>query len=276
MSASNPHQRRNVALLAICQGIFICGQTTLFFLGGLVGYALADDKSLATLPVSAVILGNALMTVPASLFMRRVGRRAGFMTGACIGITGMLLCALSIQRASFWPFVAGAVLIGCYNAFCQYYRFAAADAADESFRPRAISLVLAGGVVSGVIGPELAVRTRDLLAPVTYLGSYLTVAALTALALVLVSFVRIPRLSDAERRNTGRPLGTIVRQPRFIAAVAAAMIAYGVMSLLMTATPLAMIGCGFADSDAGHVIQWHVIGMFGPSFFTGHLINRFG
>jgi len=269
-------QYRNVLLLAACQAIFVCGQTTLIFLGGLVGFALASDKSLATLPISAVILGTALMTIPASLFMRRVGRRAGFITGAVIGVFAMLLCAAAIHQAHFWLFVTGALLTGFYNAFCQYYRFAAADSADEAFRPRAISLVLAGGVVAGVVGPSLAIYTRDLLAPVTYLASYLAVAVLTAMAIVLLSLVRIPRLSEAERADSGRPLSLIARQPRFIAAVAAAMIAYGVMSLLMTATPLAMIGCGFPDEDAGYVIQWHVIGMFAPSFFTGHLISRFG
>lgn len=276
MSALLQSQHRNVLLLALCQAIFVCGQTTLIFLGGLVGFALASDKSLATLPISAVILGTAVMTIPASLFMRRVGRRAGFMTGAVIGIFAMLLCAAAIQLAAFWLFTLGALLVGFYNAFCQYYRFAAADVADEAFRPRAISLVLAGGVVAGVVGPALATQTRDLLAPVTYLASYLAVAGLTALALVLLSMVRIPRLSEAERRDSGRPLLEIARQPRFLAAVGAAMIAYGVMSLLMTATPLAMIGCGFPDEDAGYVIQWHVIGMFAPSFFTGHLISRFG
>lgn len=276
MSVPVSQQRLNVFLLATCQAIFICGQTTLIFLGGLVGFQLAIDKSLATLPISAVILGTAVMTIPASLFMRRVGRRAGFMTGAVIGICGMLVCAASVYYASFWFFVAGALLVGFYNAFCQYYRFAAADVADEPFRPKAISLVMAGGVVAGVIGPELATRTRDLMEPITYLGSYLAIAALTAVALVLVSFVKIPPLSEAERKESGRPLPEIMRQSQFLAAVTAAMIAYGVMSLLMTATPLAMIGCGFEDVQAGTVIQWHVVGMFAPSFITGHLINRFG
>ena len=269
-------QRYNVLLLALCQGIFICGSTTLFFVGALVGFFLAEDKSLATLPVSVVILGNALMTVPASFYMRRFGRRAGFMTAACIGIAGMLTCAAAIYYASFWPFVCGSLLVGFYNAFCQYYRYAAADSSTEDFRPKAISLVLAGGVIAGVLGPSLAIGTRDLLAPITYLGSYLAIAGLTVVALILVSRIQIPRLSEVERRDSGRPLSTIARQPKFVAAVGSSMLAYGVMALLMTATPLAMIGCGFEDKYAGYVIQWHVIGMFAPSFFTGHLINRFG
>jgi MFS family permease len=269
-------QRHNVLLLALCQGIFICGSTTLFFVGALVGFALAEDKSLATLPVTAVILGNALMTVPASFYMRRFGRRVGFMTAACIGIIGMLISASAIYFANFWGFVCGSVLIGFYNAFCQYYRFAAADASTETFRPKAISLVLAGGVVAGVLGPSLAIGTRDLLEPVTYLASYLVVAGLTAVAFVLVSQIRIPSLSEVERRDSGRPLRKIALQPKFVAAVGSSMLAYGIMALLMTATPLAMIAHGFSDQYAGYVIQWHVIGMFAPSFFTGHLINRFG
>jgi MFS family permease len=269
-------QRRNVLILSLCQGIFICGQTTLAFIGSLVGFALADEKALATLPLSAVILGNAIMTVPASFFMRRFGRRAGFQLAASVGIIGILVAAASIYFSNFWTFVCGSLLIGCYNAFCQYYRFAAADSASEEFRPKAISLVLAGGVVAGILGPSLAIGTRDLLAPITYLASYFCIAGLTFIALLLVSQIRIPQLSEVERRDSGRPLREIATQPKFIAAVGSSMLAYGVMVLLMTATPLAMIACGFEDKYAGYVIQWHVIGMFAPSFFTGHLINRFG
>jgi predicted MFS family arabinose efflux permease len=269
-------QHRNVALLAICQSIFVCGQTTLFFVGGLIGYQLAFDKTLATLPVSAVILGTAMMTIPASLVMRRVGRRAGFMGAAVVGVSGMLTCALALYNSMFWLLCLGALTVGFYNAFCQYYRFAAADAATPAFRPKAISLVMAGGVVAGVTGPSLAVYSRGWLPDIEYLASYLLLAAMTASVFVLVSFVRIPRQSEAELRDTGRPLLQIMRQPRFIAAAGSSMIGYGVMALLMTATPLAMVSSNHPVADAGMVIQWHVVGMFGPSFFTGHLINRFG
>lgn len=266
----------NVFLLAVCQAIFLCGQTTLFFIGGLIGFSLTTDKTLATLPISAVILGTALMTIPASLLMRRVGRRNGFMLGAVIGIIGMLICAFAVYKASFWLLIIGTILIGFYNAFCQYYRFAAADSADETFRPKAISLVLAGGVVAGVLGPQLALYSRDLLEPITYMASYIAVAGLTFLALIFLSMVRIPRLSNSALKDSGRSLKNIARQPGFLVAVFASMISYGVMSLLMTATPLAMISCGFEDRMAGYVIQWHVIGMFAPSFFTGSLIKKFG
>ena len=270
------HQYRNVALLSVCQGIFVCGQTSLILLGGFVGFVLADDKSLATLPVSAVILGTAAMTVPASLYMRMVGRRNGFMTGATIGMLGLAICAAAVFMADFWLLVGGSFVVGFYNAFCQYYRFAVADAAKPEFRPKAISLVLAGGVLAGLIGPAIAIFSRGLFPEFDYMGSYVALIAVTALALVLLNFIRIPRLTSEEKKDSGRPLKVIMAQPRFVAAVLASMIGYGVMSLLMTATPLAMIACGFAAVDASRVIQWHVLGMFGPSFFTGHLIARFG
>jgi MFS family permease len=268
-------QYRNVTLLAVCQSIFVCGQTTLFFVGGLIGHKLAVDKALATLPVSAVILGTALMTIPASMVMRRVGRRAGFMGAAVVGFAGLLICAFSLYISNFWLLTAGALTVGFYNAFCQYYRFAAADAATPAFRPKAISLVMAGGIVAGVIGPTIAIQTRYLMG-YEYLASYLTLAVMVVFVFGLVSFVRIPRLSEAELKETGRPLLEIMRQPKFITAAGSSMIGYGIMAFLMTATPLAMIACGHPVNDAGFVIQWHVVGMFAPSFFTGHLITKFG
>lgn len=270
------HQIRNVALLSMCQGIFVCGQTSLILLGGFVGFMLASDKSLATLPVSAVILGTAAMTVPASLLMRRVGRRIGFMAGALIGIAGLLICIGAVLTENFWLLVVGSFVVGFYNAFCQYYRFAVADASEPQFRPKAISLVLAGGVLAGLIGPAIATYSRNLIPDFDYLGSYVALVGVTVVAVVLLNYIRIPALSAEQQRDSGRPLQEIMVQPRFIAAVMSSMIAYGVMSLLMTATPLAMVGCGFEAVDAGQVIQWHVLGMFGPSFFTGHLIARFG
>lgn len=269
-------QRRNVLVLSLCQVLFTGSQATFIFLGSLIGYSLAEDKALATLPVSVVILGTAIMTIPASLYMRRVGRQFGFMSGALIGIVGALICALSVYEAHFWGFVAGALMVGFYNAFCQYYRFAAADTADESFKSQAISLVLAGGVVAAFIAPPLASATRDLMAPVAYLGSFLVVAAMAALSFVLHFFLRIPKPQSAAVTGKGRPIGQIMAQPRFIIAVLCGMIAYGVMSLIMTATPLAMVACGLPEQNAGTVISWHIVAMFAPSFVTGHLIARFG
>lgn len=270
------NRRRNVALLAFGQGLFVCSQTTMIFLGAIVGYSLADDKSLATVPVSAVILGVASGTIPASLWMRRVGRRLGFMTGGAFGVVGSAICAAAVYQSSFPLFCLGSFLVGWYNAFCMYYRFAAADSSEPAFRPKAISLVLAGGIVAAFVGPELAVKTRDLLPPVAFLGSYLALAALGLVAVALASFLRIPDLTAEERRDSGRPLLQIMRQRAFIVAVISSMIGYAVMSFTMTATPLAMVACGFQHMQAGTVIQWHVLGMFAPSFFTGHLIARFG
>ncbi len=269
-------QLRNVLLLALCQAIFIGGQTTVFFIGGLIGYELTPDKAFATLPVTMVILGTACTTIPASLFMGKFGRRTGFLTGASIGAIGAIVCSYAISIESFLLFCIGTFLIGCYNAFCQYYRFAVADAAPVESSARYVSWVLAGGVVAAFLGPQLAIWTRDLIPETTYLGSYLTILALIMVAMCLISFIRIPSLTAEEMAAKTRPILKIVLNKKFIAAAGCGMIAYGVMSLLMTATPLAMLSADFVDADAGIVIQWHVIGMFGPSFFTGDLINRFG
>jgi hypothetical protein len=198
------------------------------------------------------------------------------MTGGLFGVAGSLTCGAAVWLASFPLFCLGSFLVGWYNAFCMYYRFAAADASEPAFRPKAISLVLAGGIVAAFIGPQLAVETRDLFSPFTFLGSYLTLAALGLVAMALASGLRIPDLTADERRDSGRPLLEIMRQRTFVVAVLSSMIGYAVMSFTMTATPLAMVACGFHHIDAGSVIQWHVLGMFGPSFFTGHLIARFG
>lgn len=269
-------QWRNVTLLSLCQGLFVCSQSSLFLTGGLVGFALADDKALATLPVTTTILGTAVATVPASFYMRRFGRKTGFITGSCLAMLGALITAYAIAQSNFWLFASGTFLFGCYNAFCQYYRFAAADASAPDFKAKALSMVLAGGVIAGFLGPTLATGTRDLITPYSYLATVLVLGGLAAIALLLVTGTRLPGLSDEERATSGRPLGQIMAQPAFIVAATSSMIGFGVMSLIMTATPLAMISCGFQDTDAGTVIQWHVLGMFGPSFFTGHLITKFG
>jgi hypothetical protein len=208
--------------------------------------------------------------------MRRVGRRAGFMTGAGFGLIGAAIASLAIDLGSFWLFCAGTVFLGAYNAFGQYYRFAAADAATMQTKSRAISLVMAGGLMAAFLGPASAGWTKDLFDPVTFLGTYLSIVALALLAIAVLALLDIPGLSPTEREQSGRPLMEIARQPVFFVAATAAMIGYGVMSLVMTATPLAMVGHGHAFGDAAIVIQWHIVGMFGPSFFTGHLIRRFG
>lgn len=267
--------KKNVALLAGCQAMLFTNNVTLISLAALAGFSLAEDKALATLPATAYVVGAALATLPASFFMRRFGRQTGFQLGTSAGVAGAAVCCLALWLHSFWLLCAGVLVLGVYNAFGQYYRFAAADAASYDFKARAISLVLTGGLVGGIIGPELSKHTRDLFA-VPFLGAYASLIVFCLITMALLAFIRIPAPSFAERHEPVRPLAQIMGQPVFIVAVAASALGYGVMSLLMTATPLAMGLCGHAYDAAALVIEWHVIGMFAPSFFTGSLIRRFG
>ena len=242
----------------------------------LVGNMLAEDKALTTLPIALQFAATMITTLPASFYMKRVGRQLGFITGAGIACVGALVCAYAIFERSFTLFCAGAMLMGSFNAFAQYFRFAAAEAADEHFRAKAISLVLAGGLVAAVTGPNLARFTKDLFEPVAYAGTYVSLVTIFLAIIVTALFIRLPRPTAAERRETGRPLREIARQPVFLVAVLAATAAYSTMALLMTVAPLAMAECNFTFSDSAWVIQGHILGMFAPSFFTGHLITRFG
>lgn len=267
--------RKNVILLAACQALLLTGNIILIALNGLVGFSLAGDKALATLPITTFVIGTAIWTIPASMWMRRVGRRAGFVSGAAIGMAGAVLATYAVYISSFWTLCTGTALMGMYSAFGQYYRFAAADVASSSFKSKAISLVMAGGIVGGILGPESTKLTRGLLVP-DFLASYASLIGFSLLALILLSFIDIPPLSQEQKKEKGRPLTQIMRQPIFIVAVLAATIGYGVMNLIMTATPLAMSHHHHPFNDAAFVIEWHVIGMFAPSFFTGSLINRYG
>lgn len=266
---------RQIAILALCQGLLLTHGISMIAVTGLAGRAIAPDAGLATLPLTTYVLGGALTTLPAAFFMRRHGRRAGFMLGVLLGGIGSLVCALAVATGSFWLLCGGTALCGGYTAFGQQYRFAAADVAELSWKGRAISWTLAGGILGGVLGPEMGKLTRDLLAP-TYLGTYLSLAAVALLALAVVSRLDIPPLTAAQRQTRGRPLTQIARQPAFLLAVLAAATGYGVMNLLMTATPLAMDICRLPFADTAFVLEWHVIAMFAPSFFTGDLIKRFG
>ena len=267
--------KKNVALLAGCQAMLFTNNVTLISLAALAGFSLADNKMLATLPATAYVVGAALTTLPASFFMRRFGRQTGFQVGTSMGIVGAAVCCLALWLHSFWLLCAGVLVLGVYNAFGQYYRFAAADAANYDFKAKAISLVMTGGLVGGIIGPEMSKHTRDMFA-VPFLGAYASLIVFCLITMVLLAFIRIPPPSVAERHEPVRPLAQIMAQPVFIVAVTGSALGYGVMSLLMTATPLAMGLCGHAYSSAAFVIEWHVIGMFGPAFFTGTLIRRFG
>jgi MFS family permease len=270
------HARKTVGVLAICQGLLFVNNSILIAVNALAGYALAPDKALATLPVTAYFVGSALTTLPISFFMKRHGRRAGFALGACFAIAGALVCATAIYTASFWLLCAGVLLLGVYLAAGQYYRFAATDIAPPDYRATAVSLVLAGGIVGGFVGPETAKVTKDIIAGHAYAGPYFTLVLFALMAMAAQRWLDIPPLTAAERKEPGRPLAAIARQPAFIVAVLCAMVSYGVMNLTMTATPLAMSACNLPFSDAAFVIQWHLVGMFAPSFFTGGLIRRFG
>ena len=267
--------KKNVSLLAALQALLFTNNSTVIALNGLAGYALASNKAFATLPVTGWVVGAALSTVPASMLMRRFGRRAGFTVGAVTGILGALICSLALWLSSFWLLCCGTIVFGVYNAFGQYYRFAAADASKADFKARAISLVLAGGLVGGIVGPQFSQRTVDLFTT-QYMGAYLSLIFFLVIVIVLLRWLDIPPPSEAELAGPVRPMREIAVQPAFFVAVTAATVGYGVMNLLMVSTPLARGFCGHPFGDAATVIGWHVIGMFGPSFFTGSLIKRFG
>lgn len=269
--------KRNVIVLAAAQAFAGAGAPICISLGGIVGhYLLGPDKALATLPVTAFVVGTAVATLPAGVLARKFGRRHGLMSGSLIGVFGGLVAAYAIFLGQFWLFCLGILFAGSTSAFVQQYRFAAADTASESFRPKAISWVMAGGILAGIVGPQTAAFTKDLFAPILFAGAFVGLSALAALSLLVLSFLKFPPIAQKEVAAGGRPLLEIMSQGRFIVAVLCAVSSYAIMSFVMTAAPLAMIECGHSTSSAVLGIQWHVLAMFGPSFFTGSLIQRFG
>jgi len=269
-------QYRNVLVLSACQATLQITGVTLVIVTGLAGFALAMDKAFATVPLTCYVIGSAISTIPASLLMNSVGRRAGFQVGTIVGMIGAALCALAMYWAQFSLLCAGMMVMGAHAAFGKYYRFAAADVAAADFKAKAISLTLAGGIVGGILGPEIAKQTTGLFEVQTYLGPYLSLVLVCLVATVLLARLDIPNLPADERKESGRPLGQIMTQPVFVVAALASMLSYGIMNLFMTATPLAMRAHDHHFNDAAMVLQWHMLGMFGPSFFTGSLINRYG
>ena len=270
--------RRNAFVLAMAQAMGGALTSITISLGGLVGvYLLSESSRLATLPVTAMIVGTACGTIPASMLLARVGRRGGFMIGTVISATGGLVAFAGIHAGSFPLYCLGTFCGGLAFAFVQQYRFAAAEGATPGFRPKAIAYVMAGGILAGIIGPQTVIYAKDLFAPVAYAGAYLAQAVLALASIAILSFYRAPPQA-VEEVATGpvRPLTTILRQPAVALAILVALISYGAMSLVMTAAPLAMKACGFDTADAALGIQWHVIAMYGPSFLTGSLITRFG
>ncbi|MDR6870901.1 MFS family permease [Bosea sp. BE125] len=267
--------KRNTLVLACAQALGGANPAIVISLGGIVGASLVADKTFATVPVSLLQLGIATGVIPAAMLMRRLGRRGGYLIGTLIGAAGGSLAAAGATERLFWLFCLGTFTCGLYGSFVQSYRFAAADTASESFKPRAISWVMVGGIAAGVIGPQSVYWTRDLTPSAPFAASFLAQGCLALLAMLVVMRLRAPPVAAAAKTG-GRPLGEIMRQPRFIASVTAALVAYGLMSFVMTAAPLAMVACGHSVGDAALGIQWHVLSMFGPSFFTGRLIARFG
>ncbi len=268
-------EHRNVFLLACCQALLLVNAVTLISISALVGYALAENKAFATLPSMTYVVGAAIATFPASLWMKRVGRRGGFLTGTAFGLAGATLTSFAVSSASLSLLCAGTMLMGAYNAFGQYYRFAAADAASPGFKAKAISYVLAGGLVGGIVGPQLSTYTRGLWTP-DYSASYASLFVFCLAAMAIASRLRIPDAAEVVSHEPARSLNEIVKQPVFIVAATVAALGYAVMNLLMTATPLAMGFCGHPYSAAASVIAAHVVAMFSPSFVTGSLIKRFG
>jgi MFS family permease len=276
--SSDSHGGRAARVLAVCQALYTSSVSIDLTLTGLVGYTLAKDKSLATLPFSLITVAAALTTVFASFLMARIGRRGGFLLGAGIGAAGGAISVYAIFHQDFWAFCVGTATVGVFQAFAQYYRLAAADAVPVDAKSRAISTVLTGGVIAAVLGPLLAAWSKDWFAPVSFAGSYALVTIFGLLSMGLLAWLyrdSAPHV-DAAVHEAARPLSVVVQQPIFIAALANNALGYAVMMFVMTATPIAAVACGHSIGDGAQIIQWHLVGMFAPSFFSASLIKRFG
>jgi len=274
---------RNAAVLALCQGLFTCAISIDLTLTALTGWQLAPDKALATLPFALITVAGAVVTWFAAFLIQRLGRRWSFVLGAASCCVGGLISVWSVFHAQFWTFCAGTALVGVFQAFAQYYRLAAADAVSEAAKSRAISTVLAGGVIAALVGPALAAWSKDWFPTALFAGAYLVVAAMGLLSvLVLILFYRDQADHLAAAAATGtelapaRPLSTIARTPVFMASVANNVAGSMVMMFIMTAAPLAAVACHHGIDDGAAIIQWHLVGMYAPSFFAGRLIQRFG
>ncbi|HBH38876.1 MAG TPA: MFS transporter [Curvibacter sp.] len=265
-----------LALLAVCQGLFFTNNIVFIAINGLVGLALAPKGWMATLPVMGYVVGGALSTGLVARSQARWGRQASFQIGLLVALGSALLCAYAAWSRNFWLLITATVIAGYYSANGQLYRFAAAELVVPAYREKAVSLVLAGGLIGAIAGPNLAIYTRNLLG-VPFAGAYLSLSIVALLGLLLMAFVTFPPVpKPAAGAPLGRPIWEIARQPLFFVAAVGASLGFGVMNLLMAATPLAMQVCGFPFDDAALVLEWHVIGMFAPGFFTGHLIKRYG
>ncbi len=266
---------RQLWLLAACQGLYLTNNVTLIAINGLVGLALAPLGWMATLPVMGYVVGGALSTSLVAKTQERFGRKVSFQLGLIVALLSALLCGYAAINKDFWLLCFATVVAGYYNANASLYRFAAAELAAPAWREKAVSVVMAGGLIGAVAGPNLAAYTRTLTAT-PFAGAYLALAGVALLSLVLLAFITFAPPAPKVVGAGGRPMAEIMRQPAFIVAAATGALGFGVMNLLMAATPIAMQQCGLQFSDAAIVLEWHVIGMFAPGFFTGHLIKRFG
>ena len=266
---------RNLWLLTICQGLFLTNNVTFIAINGLVGLSLAPFGWMATLPVMGYVIGGALSTPLVARTQQHFGRKASFKMGLAVAFASAILCAYAAVTRDFWLLCAATVVAGYYNANANLYRFAAAELAAKDWREKAVSLVMAGGLLGAVAGPNLATYTRGLTA-VPFTGAYLALACVAVLSYLAMMPIAFEPHAPSKTSTGGRPLSVLMRQPVFIVAATTGALSYGVMNLLMAATPIAMQQCGLPFSDAAFVLEWHVIGMFAPGFFTGHLIKRFG
>jgi predicted MFS family arabinose efflux permease len=267
--------RRNILLLAVAQCLYSCCVITVFSTAGLVGLSIAPNPSLATAPITTFVLGALFTTVPASLLMQRLGRPTVFIAGAALCIVGAILAFWSIYTENFTTFCFATAFYGAFQATSGFYRFAAAETASDDTKSIAISWVLTGGVVAAVAGTIISSRTSELVAEHVFAGSYAATGLLALANIIVILRLRLPKPKASDIEGPQRSWAELFQQPKLIVAMASAIIAYGLMNLMMTAAPIAMVGCGFTKDDASWVIQWHVLAMFVPSFFTGQLIKRF-
>jgi MFS family permease len=268
--------RRNAIILAVAQALAGGNNVVLIATGAIVGAMLAPDRSLATVPVSIYVVGMWMGALPRGWIARHYGRQASFFVGTGFGVLAGLFNCAAVVTASFTLLCIGALCTGFYAAVHQSYRFAAADTASDLFRPKAISWVMVGGIFAGLFGSQLVIATKDLWQPYLFAGSFIAQSAVALVSAAVLAMVKIPMLPAHIAANPGRPISEIARQPRFIAAVACGVGSYSMMNMVMTSAPLAMVDCNHSISEAALGIQWHILGMFVPSLFTGSLILRFG
>ncbi|SOB91604.1 MFS transporter [Thalassospira xiamenensis] len=273
---SSPEVRRNILFLSLCVALSASAMSLLFTVAAVIGYSLAPDKSLSTLPVAFTMIAMMATTAPSALMMNRFGRRVGFWIGSVIGMLGAVSGMGTVYFGSFWLLCVACACIGSANAIAMQYRFAAAEAAPPEFRSRAISLTMLGGLAAAFVGPNLASFARNWFETVPFLGTFVALIGLQFLLVLAIGQLRLPDMRGTKHDEPARPLKMVIGQSAVIIAMIAGALGYAVMSFVMTATPLAILDCNYEFGDAAFIIQWHVVGMYAPGFFTGNLIRRFG